>query len=246
MGAVDVCPVCRGLGWVRVNRQPGESGFGTLEPCDCNEEIERLRFERLLEVSGLLPDELELRFSDVIHRSDDANDAENTAGMLKLAQAFVSEPWGMLTIWGGYGNGKTLILQAIVNEFRRQRGVWGTYITLKKLLDYVRAGNAKDAGLDARERYEQLCRVPILAIDECDGPQMTDYAEEFRRSFFDDRYRLALTRDERHRAHTVLAMNCDPGDEKTGLPGDIWDRLRDGRFTVYHNSDDSMRPAMEW
>jgi len=144
----------------------------------------------------------------------------------------------MLTIWGGYGNGKSLILQAVVNEFRHQRGVWGTYITLKKLLDYVRAGNAQGANLDDRERYEQLCRVPILAIDECDGPRMTDYAEEFRRSFFDDRYRLALAR----RAHTVLAMNCDPAS----LPGDVWDRLRDGRFIVHHNSDESMRPAMEW
>jgi hypothetical protein len=67
---------------------------------------------------------------------------------------------------------------------------------------------------------------------------MTDYAEEFRRAFFDDRYRLGLAR----KAHTVLAMNCDPET----LPGDIWDRLRDGRFTVHHNADESMRPAMEW
>lgn len=231
----DVCPLCEGLGWVRVDRQPGEPGFGTLEPCGCNEEIGRRRHERLLEVSGLHPEELELRFSDVIQRS---NGEDDTAGMLKLARAFVDDPWGILAVWGGYGNGKTLILQAIVNEFRYQRGVWGTYITLKKLLDYVRAGNAQGAGLDARERYEQLLRVPVLAIDECDGPQMTDYAEEFRRSFFDDRYRLALVR----RAHTVLAMNCDPSD----LPGDVWDRLRDGRFVVYHNEDGSMRPAMEW
>ena len=236
----DVCSQCRGLGWLRNNCRPDEPGFGQLVLCDCQqEEIGHRRFERLLRISRLLPEELELRFPDVIQRSDGNGD---TTEMLKLARAFVSEPWGMLTIWGGYGNGKTLILQAIVNEFRHQRGIWGTYITLKKLLDYVRAGNAKGADLDARERYEQLCQVPVLAIDECDGPQMTGYAEEFRRSFFDDRYRLAVVR----RAHTILAMNCDPGDQHNGLPGDIWDRLRDGRFVIYHNGDGSMRPAMEW
>jgi len=232
----DVCPACAGLGWVRHNVQPGHADFGKLFACDCQHEIiERRRFERLVDISGLLPGELELRFADVIHRSDSGN---GTTEMLGLARAFVNEPRGMLTIWGGYGNGKTLILQAIVNEFRRQRGVWGTYVRLKDLIDHIRAGNAKDALDDARERYEHLRDVPILAIDECDGPRMNDYAEEFRRAFLDDRYRLGLAR----KAHTVLAMNCDPAT----LPGDIWDRLRDGRFTVHHNPDESMRPAMEW
>ena len=232
----DDCPVCHGLGWVRHNVPAGYPDFGQLFPCDCrSEEIERKRFERLLDISGMLPEELEVRFGDVIRRNDGG---KGTAEMLNLARAFVTEPRGMLTIWGRYGNGKTLILQAIVNEFRHQRGVWGTYVRLKDLIDYIRAGNAPGALDDARERYERLRAVEILAIDECDGPRMTDYAEEFRRAFLDDRYRLGLARE----AHTVLAMNCDPAT----LPGDIWDRLRDGRFTVHHNPDESIRPAMEW
>ncbi|MCK4451269.1 MAG: hypothetical protein KAX26_11820 [Anaerolineae bacterium] len=67
---------------------------------------------------------------------------------------------------------------------------------------------------------------------------MTDFAYEFRTAFLDDRYRLAVTR----RTHTLFAMNCDPAD----LPGDLYDRLRDGRFVVFHNTDVSMRPAMTW
>lgn len=233
----DTCPACAGIGWVRHNAQPGQPDFGQLFPCDCQHEaIEQRRFERLLKISGLSADELEMRFADVIYRSDE--EGAGTAEMLKLARAFVNEPRGIFIVWGGYGNGKTLILQAIVNEFRRQHGVWGTYVRLKDLIDHIRAGNAPDALSDTRERYEYLRDVPILSIDECDKARMTDYAEEFWRAFLDDRYRLGLARE----AHTVLAMNCDPAT----LPGDIWDRLMDGRFTRHHNADSSMRPAMEW
>jgi hypothetical protein len=35
-------------------------------------------------------------------------------------------------------------------------------------------------------------------------------------------------------------MNGDP----SGLPGDLYDRMRDGRFVVFHNADASMRPVM--
>lgn len=230
----DVCRDCKGLGWLRADVPVGHPDFGQMVVCQCQDEaIQQRRFERLVQISGLLPEELELRFGDVIGRSDGGCTAE----MLDLARAFVRNPWGMFTIWGGYGNGKTLILEAIVNEFRAQRGTWGTYVRLKDLLDYIRAGNAEGADGDARERYERLKAVEVLAIDECDGPRMTAYAEEFRRAFFDDRYRLGVAR----RAHTVLAMNCNPAE---GLPGDIWDRLRDGRFVVFHNADTSLRPAM--
>lgn len=230
------CPACAGLGWVRHDVRTGHPDFGQLFPCDCQSEaIERRKFERLVNISGLLPGELDLRFSDVIQRSDGG---DGTAEMLKLARAFVGEPRGIFIVWGGYGNGKTLILQAIVNEFRHQRGVWGTYVRLKDLIDHIRDGNAPDALDDARERYEYLKAVPILAIDECDKARMTEYAEEFWRAFLDDRYRLGLACE----AHTVLAMNCDPAT----LSGDIWDRLMDGRFTRHHNADESMRPAMEW
>jgi len=142
------CPACGGLGWLRANVPVGHPDFGNLSPCDCQSAgIEQRRFERLVQISGLLPNELELRLADVVERA-----SGDTTEMLKLARAFVAEPWGILTIWGGYGNGKTLILQAIVNEFRHSRGVWGTYVRLKDLIDYIRAGNAPDALGDARQR----------------------------------------------------------------------------------------------
>ncbi len=184
---------------------------------------------RLARISGLLPEEMTVRLDDIMPRGD-------TAEMADLARKFVNEPWGFLTLWGGYGNGKTLILQAVVNEFRERHGVVGTYVRMHDLLDYVRAGYAPNARDDARARYERLKSLPILAIDEFDAARMTDFAYEFRTAFLDDRYRLAMTR----RAHTLFAMNCNPKE----LPGDTHDRLRDGRFMIFHNKDKSMRPAI--
>lgn len=243
-----VCPLCRGLGRLRADVSIGHPGFGTLVPCQCQaDEIRRREIARLSQVSGLLPEELALRLDDVAVEPRDAIVAktlpaeelverQDTVAMLELAHRFIEQPWGFLTLHGPYGNAKTLILQAVVNEFREQRGVTGTYVRMHDLLDYIRAGYASDTQNGARARYERLKSLPILAIDEFDAARMTDFAYEFRTAFLDDRYRLAATR----RAHTLFAMNGNPAE----LPGDLYDRMRDGRFVIFRNADASMRPAM--
>lgn len=186
--------------------------------------------DRLLQISGLLEPELALTLDDVQAVGGD------TAAMEQAARAFLREPFGFLTLWGGVGNGKTLILQAVVNELRENHAMEGVYITFKDLIDFVRAG-FDHPDFPERERYDYLRDVPVLAIDEIDKARMTAYAEEFRTAFFDYRYRLAWTGT----AVTLFAMNCRPRE----LPPHIYDRLRDGRFHIISNHDDSMRPAME-
>ncbi|MEE8390392.1 MAG: AAA family ATPase [Anaerolineae bacterium] len=231
MNKSSVCPVCGGTGWVERRDDVGYDGHVTMvrcpDPAGVHQATETARLAR---ISGLLPEETAASLDNIAMVGD-------TARMTKLAQKFVAEPWGFLTLWGGYGNGKTLILQAVVNEFRKRRNAVGTYVRMHDLLNYVRAGYDPKAQDDARARYERLKSLPILAIDEFDAARMTDFAYEFRTAFLDDRYRLAITR----RAHTLFAMNSDPKE----LPGDIYDRLRDGRFKIFHNTDQSMRPTLE-
>lgn len=246
---VDRCPACDGSGWVEQHDDYLGLDHVTMVPCPDPARVHQaVEIERLSRISGLLPEELALRLHDVIERGDTVGvetlpveelvQRQDTASMLELARRFVEDPWGFLVLHGEYGNAKTLILQTVVNEFRARHGVVGTYVRMHDLLEYVRAGYASNARDDARARYERLKSLPILAIDEFDAVRMTDFAYEFRTAFLDDRYRLAVTR----RAHTLFAMNCDPAD----LPGDLYDRLRDGRFVVFHNTDVSMRPAMTW
>ncbi len=231
MNESKTCPTCDGTGWVERQDDVGYEGHVTMTRCPDPAGVHKTtEIARLARISGMLPEETASRLDDVALVGD-------TAKMTKLAKKFVAEPWGFLTMWGGYGNGKTLILQAVVNEFREHRGDMGIYVRMHDLLEYVRAGYAPNAKEDARARYEQLKSLPVLAIDEFDAARMTDFAYEFRTAFLDDRYRLAITR----RAHTLFAMNHDPAT----LPGDIYDRLRDGRFEIFHNTDQSMRKAIQ-
>jgi len=227
----DACQVCTGVGWLRNDAQPGEPGFGDLVPCACIAgEIGARRLARLIRISGMLESELALTLDGV--RGRDA-----IAQAMTEARRVVADPYGFLTLWGGVGNGKTLILQAVVNELRQRVGLEGAYVRFKDLLDYIRAGfDDHDGEGSERQRYQFLRTVPVLAIDEVDKARMTAYSYEFRSAFLDDRYRLAVAGE----AVTLFALNADPRE----MPPDIYDRLRDGRFVICRIEASSMRPAM--
>lgn len=229
-GADPNCPVCAGLGFFGVNVPVGDPRFGQLFPCECTASY---RASLLQSISGLTGDELALTLDDV-HPA-----GTGTAQMLAAARSFLEAPAGMLTLWGGVGNAKTLILQAVVNEFVKS-GVMAVYITMLDLLDYVRA--AYDESESTREhgsackRLDRFATVPVLAVDEVDKVKASDWTIERQSALFDKRYRFGVSR----MAGTLLAMNKDPHT----LPEWISDRLYDGRNIVIHNADPSMRRAM--
>lgn len=217
------------MGYVRLDVPRDHPDFGKLIPCECRrEDFKERRIKRLCQISGMMEEELALTLDQIIDRKD-------TARMADAAREFVADPFGFFTVYGGVGNGKTLILQATVNELREKQGLVGAYVTFKDLIDFVRAGFDDDA-FGERARYDFLKDVDCLAIDEIDKARMTAYSAEFRSAFLDYRYRLAWN----GRAVTLFAMNCNPAD----MPPPIYDRLRDGRFVIVHNNDASLRPAL--
>lgn len=162
--------------------------------------------------------------------------------MLEAAIAFVVYPTNMLTLWGGVGNAKTLILQAVVNECL-QNGYEAVYITMHDLLNYIREAydERKSTGEmgSAWSRLNRFGRVKVLAIDEADKVKASEWAIEYETALIDRRYRLGLS----HLAGTLFALNADPADPNV-LPEWIFDRLNDGRNTIIHNGDPSMRRLM--
>ena len=229
---VHDCPVCKDFEWLRRDLPVHHPDFGKLIPCECqSDDLANRRLAELQRMSGMTESELTRTLDDV------RNVGEDTAAMKQAAREFLQNPCGFFTLWGGVGNGKTLILQAMVNDLRNSRGKEGAYIPLKDLIDYVRAGFDEEAEHKERARYDYLRQVPVLAVDEFDKVRMTPYADEFRTAFLDYRYRLAADGT----AFTLFAMNCPPDR----MPPHIYDRLRDGRFQIVSNQDDSMRPAME-
>ena len=150
------CRRCGGVGWLRYDAQPGQTGFGELVPCSCQSEtIAERKRKRLERISGLKPGELGLRIENFIEREKD------TPAMVEIVRRFLVAPTGMLTLWGGSGNGKTLALQALVNEFRVRHGWVTAYVRFIDLVDYIRAGCARNADLGKRQRYEEIKAVQL-------------------------------------------------------------------------------------
>lgn len=203
--------------------------FGKLFDCECTAAY---RAARLQAICGLNREELQVTLDDVI------SVGPGTSAMLAAAQAFVTKPAGILTIWGAPGNAKTLALQGIVNTCTRQ-GVLAIYVTFFDLVSYVRdAFNEQRDGRyeSAYQRMLRFAEARVLAIDEVDKVKVTDWTVELETAIFDRRYRDGLA----GLTGTVLAMNSNPDR----LPGWIYSRLCDGRNRIIENRDPDMRRLM--
>jgi DNA replication protein DnaC len=116
----------------------------------------------------------------------------------RAARDLASSGHGWLTLWGGYGPGKTHLLAATVNA--AQPGpAW--YFTLPDLLDRLRSSYRQD---DYDAFFGDLCAVPLLALDEVDRANLTDWAGEKIYQLIEARYRHLAERA------SLFALNRDP------------------------------------
>lgn len=203
--------------------------FGKLIKCE-HPFHDDVRTERVKSVSDLGPGEVEKRLSDIA-------ESPANAAMLMAAREMVTNPYGWLYVWGGPGNAKTDALQAIVNELNFSGKGPAVYTTFSQVLEYMRQGFGDKADYDYWQRFQRLKLVKVLAIDEMDKARRTEFAEEFRFNFLDDRYRSAI----REETVTIFAGNTDPAKLEVDA---IYDRIRDGRFKVVENQAASARPEM--
>lgn len=152
-----------------------------------------------------------------------------TKATVDAAREFINKPYGFLSIHGGFGNGKTTILQAIVNAVVNS-GQEARYLTAADLLAYMRDTFNKETNVTDYDRIHELARVPVLCIDEMDKLRDTPYSREIQQELINLRYRDAKY------LGTVLAWNGDINS----IP---WQAVisRMSEFTVIHNTDSDMR-----
>lgn len=199
---------------------------GVAQPCpDC---AHLRRAERLQTASGLNPAERLIRLDDVLITGGGTDEA------VLAARKFLINPTRILTLWGGSGNAKTLILQAVVNECL-ERSVSAVYTTLYDLAGYVREAFRNDSE-SAWQRVRRFQSVNVLCIDEFDKVKMTEWIEELETAIINRRYRDGLA----GLCGTLIAMNESPSE----LPPWISSRLHDGRNRIVHNGDGDLRPLL--
>lgn len=225
------CEICEDTGYYRLDLPFGHPQFGKAIRCECKAQEDAQRLQRL---SGLHESERKIRLADI------ETSRPGTARMVNACKDFLAYPFQIVTIHGGPGNGKTMVLQAAVNQ-SLESGKRAIYVTSFDLISYIRAAfNPQDKKVIDEDAYSRLRRfeeIEILAIDEFDKVRMTEWVQEQITDLIDRRYRLALE----GQAGTLIAMNGDP----VNLPDWIYSRLRDGRNQIINNSDNDLRPLFQ-
>lgn len=219
--AAPTCEMCDGMQYLRVDVPIGHPSFGNVVPCPkCNVNTV---------TAGLFPHEMSIRFSDIVTEG-----RPGAAAMLTAAQQFLAcGRTGFLTVHGGYGNAKSTLLKAIVNDCVAH-GVDVRYVSMIEVMAYAKeAFESEQRGDTDYGRINRLAGVQVLVIDELDKARITDYAREVQTHLFEKRYRQSQV------LGTVLAWNGR--FEDLDLP---WVRSRLSEFLVVENLDADMRPLL--
>ncbi len=215
----------------------GHPQFGKFTPCN-NAIHETERTERVAKLSGLRPEDLYKSLSDI-------QQTPKNRAMMQAAKDMIDDPYGWLYIWGGPGNAKSEVLIALANQLSKSTGKSVLYTKLSKIIDFMRDSFAAKTrqrkgdyfDLSYIERFQKLIDVEILAIDEMDKVKNnTEFANDFRFDFLDDRYRSGVAGD----SITLFAGNENPAT----FPEAIFDRIGDGRFKIVENTEVSARLNM--
>ncbi len=189
----EVCPICKGLGYLRADVPVGHPDFGKLVPCTCRlaalaqrrvaalrtlsdlEILARMTFETFApEGHGLPPDK-----------------RANLRWAYEEAIAFAEKPEGWLLLKGGFGCGKTHLAAAIANACV-ERGQPVLFITVPDLLDHLRAAFAPSSPADYDTRFEQVRTAPVLILDDLGTESSTTWAQEKLFQIFNYRYNARL------------------------------------------------------
>lgn len=226
-----VCPTCGGSGYLRTATQSiHEPMFGELSACpDCD------AAHQFAGRNGLLPNDLNLTWDDLLEVEGQDYKPAQAAVQNALAQKH-----GWVYLWGPYGVAKTLLLKIACAQAMKYKGLDSIYTNTSELMDYLRgAYRTNRPDMSALHLLERFASVPLLAIDEFEKVNDTDWVSERRFRLLDKRYELA-TRERK--GITLLASNQGPYaiDDQA-----LRSRVLDGRFAVVEITGSDLRPVAD-
>ncbi len=198
----EVCPICRGAGYLVRDVPVGHPDFGRLYPCQCTRsELEQQRAESLRHVSNLGPLS-HMTFANFVPdgRALNPDQQRNLRLAYEYAVSFAAEPDGWLLFRGGYGCGKTHLAAAIANA-RLQEGHPALFVVVPDLLDRLRATYSPSSAVGYDERFQEIREHELLILDDLGSQSTTAWAEEKLFQIFNHRYNAHLP--------TVITTNCD-------------------------------------
>lgn len=195
------CPICGGIGYVRLELPVDHPEFGRPVPCECQKALlASQRTTRLQQLSNLGPLS-RLTFDNLIEngRSADPNKQERFRRVFAAARAFAANPDGWLILSGVSGCGKTHLAAAIANEcIAAGQRVFFTIVP--DLLDHLRLAYDPNSAVTYDQLFEEVRNTPLLILDDLGTQKNTAWAEEKLFQIINHRFNAQLP--------TIITTNC--------------------------------------
>lgn len=183
----DVCPICKGRGFLVYDVPPGHPDFSKVTPCRCTQArlaAERLRSLQQMSNLGSLG---RMTFDSFDPNAAPETLRANLRAAYDISLDFAREPRGWLVLLGGYGCGKTHLAAAIAN-FRIALGCQALFVVVPDLLDHLRATYAPHSAVTYDERLEAIREAPLLILDDLGAHNTTPWAQEKLFQILNHRY----------------------------------------------------------
>jgi len=224
-GAGEICPVCKGAGFVHPALDSGKVNFSRVVPCRCSKgELRKKKTEYLEKYSNLGSlsqltfDNLSPKGRPTRHSERSEESQERFAQIYQAAKAFADNPEGWLVFSGSSGSGKTHLACAIANH-RISLGEPVFYIGTADLLDHLRSAFSPTSDTTYDELFEQVKNVPLLVLDDLTPGSATAWAKEKLEQLLQHRFNTRLATvittdlplekmDERLRGHLANNEFC--------------------------------------
>jgi DNA replication protein DnaC len=210
------CPICHGVGFIRLDLPIDHPDFGKLQVCGCRQaQVQTAAYQRLYRLSNLEA------FKEMTFEAF-KTDGRTGLGDLQVqslktahhvALDFSKNLNGWLLLMGGYGCGKTHLAAAIANEVV-PTGTPTIFLTVPDLLDWLRFSYGSSE-TSFESRFDELKNIQLLVLDDLGTQNATPWAQEKLYQIINHRYT--------HRLPTVLTTNLDLRE----IEGRIQSRLKD-------------------
>lgn len=178
----EICPICNGAGFLRMDAAVGSPNFSRLLPCTCKLEERRKRSQNQVRQFSDMSAFREMTFDSFDPTIRGAQEAFETA------VAFARHPHRWLILVGPYGCGKTHLAAAIANYALHELQMGPVFAVVPDLLDYLRTTFGPDAEASYDDRFAAFRGADLLVLDDLGTENATPWAREKLFQIINHRY----------------------------------------------------------
>ena len=172
---IELCNICGGAGYVHPLKVDGKVDYSSVTPCSCQaDKIKVERHQRYLKFCHLPAESDGLTFEAFQTKGNKTLESA-LAYAKELASGVQATKW--LTLIGTTGCGKTHLAIAICRQWLNE-GKVARYGFVPLLLKELKDGFELNGEYSYRARFDALCSIPLLVLDDLGVEKSTEWAQE--------------------------------------------------------------------